>query len=280
MLLKIFLGDDMQNFIISVALVSGVGLLCGLILSLASKVFAVKRDEKAEKIRNALPGVNCGACGFAGCDSYAEALINKEGTKTNLCIPGADAVSQNIAKILGIDFEKADKFNAFIECNGNCEVTEKQFNYTGIATCAAASLLYGGDGVCSYGCIGFGDCAKVCPTDSIIIKNKIAHINPNTCIACGMCIKRCPKGIIAFRQDSKPVFVACSNKDTGALARKKCKNACIACRKCEKICPTGAITVEDNLSRIDYKKCIYCKKCAEICPTGTILVNDENNFVT
>lgn len=269
----------MQEFLISVAVVAGIGLLCGLLLAFASKFFSIKRDERADKIRKCLPGVNCGACGFAGCDSYADALINIEGTKTNLCIPGADAVSQNIAKILGLNFEKTGSLVAFVECNGNENATKKRFDYSGIATCAAASLMYGGDGVCNFGCIGFGDCAKVCPTDSIIIKKGIAHINPETCIACGMCVKRCPKGIIALRPKEKSVFVSCSNKERGAVARKKCQNACIACKKCENICPTDAITVENNLSRIDYNKCIYCKKCSEVCPTGCILINEEG-FIT
>jgi len=258
--------------IAAVAVVAGVGLLCGILLSLSSKFMAVKTDERIEKIRKCLPGANCGACGFAGCDGYASALIETEGTKTNLCVPGGDSVSQNISDILGVEFEDVVEMVAFVHCNGNCAATSKKSEYQGIKTCSAASLLYGGDGKCTYGCMGYGDCAAVCPTNSICIENGISHVDPRTCIGCGLCVERCPKHIIGLKPVVKPVYVACSNKDKGAVARKKCKNACIGCKKCENTCPTNAITVENNLSRIDYSKCIGCKKCATVCPTGCIAI--------
>ena len=256
----------------AVIVVAGIGLLCGILLSVSSKFMAVKKDERIEKIRNCLPGANCGACGFAGCDGYAEALIEVEGTKTNLCIPGSDPVSQKISDVLGVDFEDVVEMVAFVQCNGNCAATSKKTDYQGIKTCAAASLFYGGDGKCTYGCMGYGDCAAVCPTNSICIENGISHVDPRTCIGCGLCVSRCPKGIIALKPTVKSVYVACSNKDKGAVARKKCKNACIGCKKCEMTCPTDAIKVENNLSRIDYSKCVSCGKCADVCPTGCIAI--------
>ncbi len=268
----------MITFLISAGIVSAIGLVCGILLMIATKFLSVKTDERIGKIRKCLPGINCGACGFSGCDSYAEALILKDDIKTNLCIPGADVVANNISEILGVDASRADDLVAYIQCNGNQDVTEKRFNYSGIATCSAASMLYGGDGLCTFGCIGFGDCAKVCPTDSITVEKGIAHINPLTCIACGKCLKRCPKQIISLRDRSKPVFVACKNTDNGAVARKKCKNACIACGKCEKACPNDAIHVENNLARINYDRCIVCKKCVEVCPVKCILINENKGF--
>lgn len=256
-------------------IVAGIGLLCAIILTVASKFMAIKTDERVEAVRNCLPGINCGACGFTGCDGYADALVNVEGTKTNLCIPGADSVSSEISKILEVEFVDVIEQTAFVACNGNCNATSKDADYEGIDSCAAASQLYGGDGKCTYGCLGYGDCANVCPTDSICIKNGVATINIKTCVGCGLCVTRCPKHIIKLRTEVKPVFVACSNKEKGAIARKKCTNACIACKKCENTCPTGAIKVEDNLASIDYDKCIFCKKCASVCPTGCILLIDE-----
>ncbi len=264
--------DIVVALLTGAGIVAGIGLLCAILLTLSSKFMAVKADERVDKIRSCLPGANCGACGFAGCDGYAVALIEADGTKTNLCIPGGDSVSQSISDILGVDFADVVEMKAFVECNGNCTATSKKVDYKGISTCAAASLLYGGDGKCTYGCIGLGDCASVCPTDSICIENGIAHVDPRTCIGCGMCVNRCPKHIIGLKPEIKPVYVACSNRNKGAVARKQCKNACIGCKKCEMTCPTNAITVKDNLSRIDYEKCIGCKKCAEVCPTGCIAV--------
>lgn len=268
----------MNNFlyalVTAICVVAGIGLLCGILLTLASKFMAVKTDDRVEKIRQQLPGANCGACGFAGCDGYAAALIENEGTKTNLCVPGGDKTSRAISEILGVDFADVAAVVAYIKCNGNCQATSKAVDYAGIKTCAAASMLYGGNGKCTYGCIGFGDCAALCPTNSICIENGIAHIDSRTCIGCGLCTEQCPKGIIALKPAEKSVYVACSNQDTGAVARKKCKNACIGCKKCEKTCPTGAITVKNNFSTIDFEKCIGCKKCAECCPTGCIAACD------
>ncbi len=262
--------DIVIALIAAALVVAGIGLLCGILLSLSSKFMAVKTDDRVEKIRGCLPGANCGACGFAGCDGYAVALIEADGTKTNLCIPGGESVSESISEILGVESESVSKVVAFVECNGNCAATSKKADYQGIKTCAAASLLYGGDGKCTYGCLGYGDCAEICPTDSICIENGISHIDTRTCIGCGMCVDRCPKHIISLRTLNNPVYVACSNKDKGAIARKQCKNACIGCKKCESTCPTDAIKVENNLSRIDFSKCIVCKKCVEVCPTGCI----------
>lgn len=260
------------TILIAAGVVAGIGLICALLLTVSSKFMEVKTDERIGKIRNCLPGANCGACGFAGCDGYAEALVNIDGTKTNLCIPGADKVSQDISDILGVEFADVVEMVAFVSCNGNCAATSKKFEYDGIDTCAAASMLYGGDGKCSFGCIGLGDCAAVCPTDSICIENGISHIDTRTCIGCGMCVDSCPKSIISLRPTVKTVFVACSNKEKGAVSRKKCKNTCIGCKKCEMTCPVGAITVSDNLSHIDYDKCINCHKCADVCPMGCIAV--------
>ena len=260
----------MKDILYATLIITILGIVCGALLAVASKFMRVKTDERTERIRNCLPGINCGACGFSGCDGYADALVRDEATKTNLCVPGAAATAKSISEIMGVETEEIGQQIAYIQCNGDADATKKRFNYVGISTCSAASLYYGGDGECTFGCIGFGDCAAVCPTNSIYLAKNIAHVNEHTCIGCELCAKKCPKHIIGMRPKDKEVFVACSNKERGAIAIKKCKNACIACRKCEKTCPTDAIKVIDNLARIDYKKCIDCKQCFEVCPTGCI----------
>lgn len=269
--------EILTDILTCAGIVAGIGLICALLLTVSSKFMEVKVDERIGKIRNCLPGANCGACGFAGCDGYAEALVNIEATKTNLCVPGADAVSKSISEILGVDFADVVEQVAFVACNGNCAATSKKFDYQGIQTCAAVSQHYGGDGKCSFGCIGLGDCAAICPTDSICIENGISHIDVRTCIGCGMCVNTCPKHIISLRPTVKTAFVACSNTEKGGIARKNCKNTCIGCKKCEMVCPTGAVTVCDNLSHIDYDKCINCHKCADVCPTGCIAVCENED---
>lgn len=260
----------LNNVLIAFAIVTAVGLILSVLLALASHFLFVKEDEKIKKIRDALPSVNCGACGYAGCDEYAKAVA--EGEKINLCVPGADATSKEISEILGVEFEDVIEKAAFVRCNGNINDTERPNVYNGIPTCKAATMVYGGPNACKYSCLGCGDCAAVCPVNAICVADGIAHINRKICIGCELCTKTCPKGIIEVSPLVSTVAVMCSSCDKGAVARKKCKNACIGCKKCENTCPHGAITVKDNLASIDYEKCTGCKKCVEVCPTKCIKV--------
>ena len=258
----------------AVGLLGGIGLVCGVVLAVAEKACAVPVDEKREALRGCLPGVNCGACGYTGCDGYAEALANGGTDAVNLCVPGGDDVSRAIAGVLGVEATDVVEHVAYVQCHGDCELATRKFEYEGIGSCAAANMLYGGEWDCTYGCLGHGDCAKVCPTGAICLENGIAHVDPRRCIGCGLCAKTCPKHIITLFPDVKRVVVTCSSHDAGAATRKKCKNGCIACRKCEKSCPTGAVTVQDDLAVIDYDKCINCGACADACPVHCIKYAD------
>lgn len=259
-----------MQILIATAIVTAIGVLCAVMLVIAAKCFHVKVDEKFTDVRACLPGVNCGACGYTGCDGYAEALISDPTVKTNLCIPGADAVAAEIAGVLGVEAQDVIELTARVNCNGTCDNTSKTAEIYGAKSCAAAKLIYGGAGKCSFGCLGHGDCAKVCPNDAICIENGIAHVIQEKCIGCGLCAKACPNSIISLAPTAAPVTVKCSNKDKGAVARKKCTAACIGCMKCEKACPNGAIKVQDNLAVIDYSKCTNCGECAKACPVGCI----------
>lgn len=258
----------MNPILYAIIAVSVIGIICAVLLSVASKVMAVKEDERFPAVRECLPGANCGACGYAGCDAYAKALL--EGEKTNLCVPGADAVAHKLCEVLGTEFEDVKEQVAVMKCQGTCEATSNKMDYQGIDSCAAAKLLYGGVGKCSYGCMGLGDCAKACPNNAIFIKDGIAHIVGELCVGCGICVSTCPNHVIELCSDQKQVFVSCNNTDKGAETRKACSNGCIGCHKCEKICPNGAITVENNLAHIDFEKCVDCGKCVSVCPTGAV----------
>lgn len=259
----------MNEILIALLVVAAVGLIAGVLLTVASHFLRVEEDERAVMLRACLPGANCGACGYAGCDEYANALVGG-GVKTNLCIPGAVATAEKLAEILDICAEDVAEQVAVVHCNGTCEATSKKAIYDGMNSCRAASLLYGGPDACSYGCLGCGDCAAVCPVEAICMKDGIARIDRRTCIGCGLCVKTCPKGIISLVPAVSKTAVLCSNKDKGAVARKVCTNACIGCKKCEKNCPENAITVVNNLAVIDYAKCTGCGVCIEGCPTGCL----------
>lgn len=268
------MNDFLSSILTALLFVGGVGLLCSVLLVVASKLMAVKVDQRVEQIRKCLPGANCGACGFTGCDGYANALVNVPGTKTNLCIPGSDAAARGICEILGSSFEDVQQRKAIVRCNGTCGGsgmnTDKKVTYIGIKTCAAASGVCGGDGKCVYGCLGYGDCQKVCPADAVCIQDGIARINDSKCIGCGLCAKACPKHIITMAPAEASVAVVCSNLDNGAKAHKACLAACIGCKKCQSSCPHGAISVADNLSSIDYSLCTGCRTCVSVCPTHAI----------
>ena len=173
---------------------------------------------------------------------------------------------------LQITREGGHHHRRIVHCGGDCKSTERKEIYEGIETCAAANLLYGGTGKCSFGCLGYGDCKAVCKSDAICIEDGIAHVSTSLCIGCGMCVRACPKHLISLVPDVIQTIVFCSNREKGATVRKECVSGCIACKKCEKLCPEQAIVVRDNLAEVDAEKCTGCGICADNCPVGCIKV--------
>lgn len=163
---------------------------------MASVVMAVPRDEKAEALRAVLPGANCGACGYSGCDGYAKAMAH-EGAKVGLCSPGGAAVAEATANLLGVEGTLEAK-TALVHCGGCEEFAARKLRYSGLPSCAAAAQFYGGDLACSYGCLGYGDCRAVCEYGAITVENGLARIDKDKCAACGLCVKACPKRIISI----------------------------------------------------------------------------------
>lgn len=258
-----------MDFLYTVLIVSGIGLLLGIVLSLASKFFAVPTDEKTEKIRECLPGANCGACGFSGCDGYAAALSNGD-AEPNLCTPGGEGTAKALSEVLGVEVTAVKKI-AVVHCHHGLDKAVSDFAYTGAASCASASLMYGGPLACKYGCLGLGDCISVCEFGALSLVDGNIVVDKEKCGGCGKCAAACPKGIISIENADAPYYVACSNKEKGATARKQCTAACIGCKKCEKVCPTAAITVSDNLAVIDPEKCTGCGECERNCPMKCII---------
>ena len=257
----------MIPILIAFGVVSAIALIAGVLLALISHFFSVPEDETVKAVRACLPGVNCGACGYKGCDDYAAAVAEGK-AKPNLCVPGAEATAKELGEILGMEVEAPKDVVAFVHCNGHCEATTKKAVYDGISTCKAASMLYGGPDACRFGCLGLGDCAAACPAGAICMRDGIAHVDTERCLGCGLCRDVCPKHIISMVPQETEAVVMCSSEAKGADARKACKNACIGCQKCVKVCPHGAVSVVNNLARIDYDKCEGCGLCADACPTG------------
>lgn len=241
-----------------------------VILTIASKIFFVPVDETVTNLRAELPGANCGACGFAGCDDYASALAADPSIGTAKCPVGGADVAAKLAGILGVEAGSAEPQVAVVMCNGNAQAAKKLMEYQGLSTCAAAKQLFGGLNMCAYGCLGLGDCQEACPYGAIQVCDGVAVVNREMCVGCGICAKTCPNHVIRIAPAKNKVVVQCNSKDTGAKTRKACSNGCIACKKCEKVCKFDAIKVEDNHAMIDPEKCKNCGLCAKECPTGAI----------
>ncbi len=258
-----------MEIILPVVIVGIIGLIAGVGLSLASKFMAVPTNEKQEKIMEALPGANCGACGYSGCEGYAAAIANGE-SEPDKCAAGGATTATALAEILGVEIENDPKI-AFIACGGSLENTKVKYNYDGMQSCTAASILNLGPLVCEYGCIGFGDCAKVCSFGAITVENGRPVVCGDICVGCGKCVSACPKSLISLIPKNTEITVKCSNKQKGAPVVKMCAVSCIACKMCEKACENGAVKVIDNVAVIDYSLCTACGKCKEACKRGVIV---------
>lgn len=246
-----------------------LGVLMGILLAAASKIFAVKKDDKAEKIAECLPGANCGGCGYSGCAALAEA-ISKGEARVNQCSVGGAESSEKIAAIMGVEAQPTVRMRAQVMCSGTQEYARKKYVYEGVSDCTAASKIGGGDKLCKNGCIGLGTCVKVCPFGAISVQKGVAAVDYTKCTGCGVCSSACPKGIIKLIPFDSKHWVGCMSSDDGKNTRRVCDVGCISCRICEKNCPSGAIIVDNFVAHIDYSKCSGCDICVGKCPRHII----------
>ena len=260
----------MQIIIFSTALVAIVGLAIGIFLGIFSEVFKVEVDERVTKVRECLPGNNCGGCGYAGCDAVAEAIV-KGIAPTNACPVGGANVAAKISEVMGVDAGATVKKVAFVHCNGTCVNSNKAYNYTGVKDCRiASSTPNAGEKACKNACLGYGECVKACKFDAMHIVDGVAKVDKEKCVACGACIKACPMKIIELVPYDKKHLVACSNRDKGKTAMDACKVSCIGCGMCERTCTKEGIKVISNVAVMDFDKCNDCGDCATKCPRKCI----------
>ena len=251
------------------------GIALSLVLYLVAQKFKVVEDSRIDSIAEVLPGANCGGCGFAGCRALAEAIVKADNMDSKRCPVGGDAVMQKVGAIMGIEAIVAEPMIAVVRCNGGKCNTHQKVVYDGVKDCASANQNFASEGGCQFGCLGLGTCEQVCSFDALHINDEtgLPEVDQDKCVGCGACVKDCPRKVIELRKKglkNHRVFVSCINKEKGAYAKKNCDVACIGCSKCEKACPFGAITIDNNLSYIDFNKCKMCRKCVSVCPTGAI----------
>lgn len=262
---------DFNGVMLSVAILGGVGVFVGIFLGIATKVFKVDVDKRLEEVVNALPGNNCGGCGYPGCEGLANAIVKGE-APVNQCPVGGAKVAKVIAGIMGEEVTESVKKVAFVACKATCDEASKDYNYYGIDDCRMLSFVpNGGPKSCNNGCLGFGSCVKACEFDAIHVVDGVAVVDREKCKACGKCVAACPKNLISLVPYTAKYQVACSNKEKGPVTMAQCKVGCIGCSLCVRNCEAKAVTVKDFNATIDPELCVNCGTCFEKCPKKSIV---------
>ena len=272
-----------MDILIAIAILGGLGLVFGLVLAAASKVFYVETDPRLDQLNECLPGANCGGCGFAGCGAYAEAVLKGE-APVGKCASGGNEAAKAMAAIMGVQAEEVTRKVAMVRCSGArtfdaegnlTKGAKMKAHYEGFHDCLAASKV-GGSGPlsCKFGCLGYGSCTRVCKYGAISVKNGVAVVDEDLCVGCMACAQVCPRKVITAVEPDRNVVIGCNSLAKGAVTNRACTIGCIGCGKCMKTCPSGAITITNNLAQIDYSKRTNCGECAKVCPKG--LIKDSN----
>jgi len=261
----------MTEILIAAVLIGVTGIIIGLLLGFAGEKFAVEVDEKEVAVREALPGNNCGGCGYAGCDALAKAIASGE-AKVNACPVGGAAVAEEIGKIMGVEAEAGRRMAAYVKCGGTCEKAKDKYEYFGEKDCNAACAVPGaGPKACQYGCLGFGSCVAVCEFDALHIVDGVAVVDRDKCVACGKCVEACPKHLIELLPADAYYIVQCSSHDNAKRVMEVCSTGCRGCTLCARECPADAITMENGLAVINQDVCVGCGLCERRCPAHCII---------
>jgi Na+-translocating ferredoxin:NAD+ oxidoreductase RNF subunit RnfB len=228
--------------------------LLGLGLAIASRKLKVEKDEKVEALNDILPGLNCGACGYAGCEGYAEALASESDSNISRCGPGGDETKEELGNLLGLSADESSvRMVARLACLGTDEAAVKEFQYVGYSDCESAHLHFDGDKGCKYGCLGLGSCVKACPVGAIdYTGDGLVVVDPEKCIGCEICVDICPTGAMKMVPEDADWFVACNSNDKAKVTKSLCTAGCIGCRICERKFPDAGYVVTDNLSTLSY----------------------------
>lgn len=266
----------------SVLSLLALGFIASVVLSVASRVFYVEEDPRVEAVSEALPGANCGGCGFAGCDAYAAAVIQDPSVSAGLCCAGGPEVAAKVAELAGKAAGSAEPQISFRRCVKDEGKVKKKYEYQGLDSCAASAQLQDGPDACKYSCLGFGDCVKVCNFNAMYLEGGLVRIDPEKCVACGACVGVCPNKILEMIPRRARVQVFCSTLDKMKDVMNVCEAGCINCGKCVKKCPANAISNAEGNIRIDHVACLAygpdCEEaCVEACPRSILRLMCHNS---
>jgi Na+-translocating ferredoxin:NAD+ oxidoreductase subunit B len=266
-----------MDFIIPIAALGTLTLVLAILLVIANKKLYVFEDPRIDQVEDMLPHANCGACGYPGCRPFAEALV------TGQILPGKCTVSTDegrmaIATFLGVSLGAEEKKVARLACDGGLNVAVNKAYYKGMSSCQAATLVSGGGKACSWGCLGYGDCAVVCDFDAIYMNEfSIPVVDVDKCTACGDCVEACPKGLFSLQPINNRLWVACKSQEVGDEVLAVCDVGCTACGKCVMDAADNLIVMKHNLPVIDYHKKHQTMNPIQRCPTGAIVWLDDKN---
>lgn len=262
----------MLDYLVAGGVMAGIGTLLAAVLAAASKKLYVFEDPRIDEVENLLPHANCGACGCAGCRAFAEKAVKGE------IAPGKCTVSSpqgivSIASLLGVAAGAEEKRVARLACAGGAHVARSRARYSGLETCRGAALISGGGKVCAWGCLGLGDCDRVCEFDAIHMdEHGLPVVDEAKCTACGDCVRVCPKELFSIHVVSHRLWVACKNQIHGEAAELACEVACTACGRCAADAPAGLVQIVNNLAAVNYaKNSLATRAPIERCPTGAIV---------
>jgi len=272
---------DVTALLISMGSMGGLGAMFSAGLSIANKKLHVDEDPRIKQVENELPGANCGGCGYPGCAKFAEEVVMGNAEISDCTVASADAI-EAIGEIMGVDASVGERKIARVLCQGGTYETAVKADYAGIESCIAANLMGGGDKLCEYGCLGYGDCIDSCPFDAMYMdENGLPVVIDDKCTGCGNCVEACPRDIIELHPESHKLFVMCKNLDDPKTSRQLCTKACIGCQICVRAVEDDQMYMDNNLAYVDYDK---YGNTAELptdrCPTGCLVVLDKTGEET
>jgi Na+-translocating ferredoxin:NAD+ oxidoreductase RNF subunit RnfB len=267
----------MNVVVVTAIFAASLAFILGIALGVFRKIFHVETDVLIGLIRETLPGVNCGMCGFPGCDGFAAAVASRIVLPDKCTVSSAEETKKR-GELLGVNMSSTPKI-AFLTCQGSIDCAKPKGIYTGVPSCQGAKISTGSTKLCSWGCLGFGDCVKVCPFKAITIDtNGLPFVNENLCTGCGKCSTECPQSILKqIPRNQKGAVALCANRNTiKPMIRKTCTVGCIKCEVCVKKCPAKAIQLEGGIPVVDYGKCTSCGVCQTVCSSKAFTIFGES----
>ncbi len=205
-----------------ILLMGSLGLIVGIGLAIASRIFYVWVDPRVEGINEALPGANCGGCGYPGCSANAEAIVAGKASASS-CVAGGPEIAVEIAGIMGVKLEAKEPDIASPGCTYGVKDADLKFTYEGINDCRAAALLNGGTKECPVGCLGLGTCVSACPFGALSMgKDGLPVVDAELCTGCGTCERVCPKHIITLTSNSRRIQHEYKTDECSAPCQREC----------------------------------------------------------